>query len=76
MSDSKVDPTLPSRGLRALQLSLLLAGLAILLALILLIKETAYTFVLFMFAGPPLLLIAAAALGWVIYKELRARHVL
>ena len=76
MNDSDADLKPPQRGLRALQLSLLLAGLAILLGLILLIKETAYTFVLFMFAGPPLLLVAAATLGWVIYKELRARRVL
>lgn len=73
---SDVDPRMNPRGLRALQLSLLFAGLSIVLALILLIKETAYTFVLFMFVGPPLLLIAALALGWVIYTELRARHVL
>jgi hypothetical protein len=76
MNDANTDPKLPERGLRALQLSLLFAGLSIVLALILLIKETAYTFVLFMFVGPPLLLAAALALGWVIYTELRARHVL
>lgn len=75
-NEAPADPKLPERGLRALKLSLLLAGLAILLALVLLIKETAYTFVLFMFAGPPLLLVAVVALGWVIYTELRARHVL
>lgn len=76
MNDTDTDPKLKERGFRALQLSLLLAGLSIALALILLIKETAYTFVLFMFAGPLLLLAAALALGWVIYTELRARHVL
>lgn len=76
MNDADADPMPRNTGLRALQFSLLLAGLAILLALILLIKETAYTFVLFMFVGPPLLLIAVVALGWVIYTELRARHVL
>jgi hypothetical protein len=76
MNDAKLDPRVPERGLRALQFSLLLAGLSIILALVLLIKETAYTFVLFMFVGPPLLLAAALALGWVIYTELRARNVL
>lgn len=76
MNGPDADTKLAERGLRALQLSLVLSGLSITLALILLIKETAYTFVLFMFAGPPLLLVAAVALGWVIYTELRARHVL
>jgi hypothetical protein len=76
MNEVGVDPKLPERGARALKISLLLAGLAILLALILLIKETAYTFVLFMFVGPPLLVVAGLSLGWVIYTELRARHVL
>jgi len=76
MNDVGIDPKLKDRGRRALRLSLLLASLAMVLAIPLLIKETAYTFVLFMFVGPPLLLAAAVALGWVIYSELRARQVL
>jgi hypothetical protein len=76
MSASGVDPKPKDPGLRALRLALLFAGLVIALALILLIKETAYTFVLFMFVGPPLLFVAALALAWVIYSELRAKHVL
>jgi hypothetical protein len=76
MTDPDVGPERKDRSAQALRLALLLAGLAILLALILLIKETAYTFVLFMFVGPPLLFVAALALGWLIYTELRAKHVL
>jgi hypothetical protein len=33
-------------------------------------------FVFFMFVGPPLLAVAAAALGWVIFRDLRKRQVL
>jgi hypothetical protein len=33
-------------------------------------------FVFFMFVGPPLLVVAAAALGWVIFQDLRKRQVL
>lgn len=76
MSSPEVEAKHKNRGLWALRLALLLAGLAIALALVLLIKETAYTFVLFMFVGPPLLLAAALALGWVIYTELRTKNVL
>jgi hypothetical protein len=76
MTDPDVDPKRKDRSAQALRLALLLAALAIVLALILLINETAYTFVLFMFVGPPLLFVAALALGWVIYTELRVKKVL
>ena len=76
MTDPNVGPKRKDRSAQALRLALLLAGLAIALALSLLIKETAYTFVLFMFVGPPLLFVAALALGWLIYTELRAKSVL
>ena len=52
------------------------ALVALVLSIVLLIKETAYLFVVFMFLGPPLILLAAAALGWVIFQELRAKKVL
>jgi hypothetical protein len=61
---------------RALRIALLCTGACVLAATFLLIEETANNFVLFMFLGPPLLLIAAAALGWVIWQDLRARKVL
>jgi hypothetical protein len=61
--------------IRALRIALIATGLAVAAATFLLIKETAYNFVLFMFLSPPLLLVAAAALGWVIYRELRTKKV-
>jgi hypothetical protein len=59
-----------------LRLAILLTGLAVVLALALLIKETAYVFSVFMFLGPVLLLIAVLLLGFVIFKELRAKQVI
>jgi hypothetical protein len=67
---------LTERGGRPLKLAVVLTALALLLAIALLIKETAYMFVVFMFLGPTLLLLAVAALGWVILQELRAKRVL
>jgi zinc transporter ZupT len=64
------------KGWRALRVALVATLVAILLALVLLIKETAYTFVIFMFLGPPLLLLAAGCLVWVILQELRMKKVL
>ena len=61
---------------RILTISLAFTALSLLLAVVLLIKETAYTFVAFMFLGPVLLLLAVAGLGWVIFQELRAKRVL
>ena len=69
-------PDLPDRGRRALTLALVLTAISILLAIVLLIKETAYTFVVFMFLGPVFLLVAVLLLGWVIFQELRAKRVL
>ena len=62
--------------IRALRVATSATLVAILLAIVLLIKETAYTFVVFMFLGPPLILVGAAALGWEIYQELKAKKVL
>ena len=64
------------REMRALKLALLLSTIAVLLALPLLFKETAINFVVFMFLGPVLLLVAALALGWVILRDLRSKKVL
>lgn len=73
MNDPEV---IPEKGRRALRIALVATVVAVLLALLLLIRETAYTFVLFMFVGPPLLFLAALSLGWVILRELRAKKVL
>ena len=66
----------PQRIFSALRLSILLTGLAMILALVLLIKETAYIFAGFMILGPALLGLAVVLLGWVIWSELRAKQVL
>jgi hypothetical protein len=59
-----------------LRLAILLTALAVVLAVTLLIKETAYVFSAFMFLGPLLLLVAFLLLGFVIFKELRAKQVI
>jgi uncharacterized membrane protein YqjE len=74
MSGPEPDPQ--ATGRRILTVALALTALSLLLAIVLLIKETAYTFVVFMFLGPVLLLLAVAGLGWVIFQELRAKKVL
>jgi hypothetical protein len=64
------------KAAKALRIAAVAAMVALILSSVLLIKETAYTFVVFMFLGPPLILLAAAALGWVIFQELKAKKVL
>jgi hypothetical protein len=56
--------------------ALFATAIALCLAFVLLLRETAYTFVLFMFVGPPLLAVGALLLGVVIWRELRAKEVL
>jgi len=64
------------RAAKALRIAAIATIIALVLSITLLIKETAYTFVVFMFLGPPLILVAAIALGWVILKELKTKNVL
>jgi hypothetical protein len=70
------DETITEKTKWALRTAAVATLVALLLATILLFKETAITFVLFMFLGPALLLLAAVCLGWVILKELRMKKVL
>jgi hypothetical protein len=70
------DETITEKTKWALRVAAIATLVALLLATILLIKETAITFVLFMFLGPALLLLAAVCLGWVILRELRMKKVL
>jgi hypothetical protein len=65
-----------SAAMVRLRLALLLTALSVVLAICLLIKETAYLFAGFMILGPMLLLTAVALLGWNILEELRAKRVL
>jgi hypothetical protein len=64
------------KAAKALRIAAVAAMVALILSIVLLFKETAYTFVVFMFLGPPLILVAAVALGWVILRELKAKQVL
>ena len=65
-----------AEGTGLIRVALLLTAIAVCLAFVLLLRETAYTFVLFMFAGAPLVASGALLLGVVIWKELRAKQVL
>ena len=72
MNDSHDSPAAMTR----LRLAILLTGLALVLSIALLIKETAYLFTVFMILGPTLLLLAMIFLVWNILSELRAKKVL
>ncbi len=69
-------PEAARRAMRRLRLAVLLTGLAVVLALALLVKETAYLFSAFMILGPVLLLVAVVLLASVIFTELRSKEVL
>jgi hypothetical protein len=73
MNDEKFRPV---KKMFAMRLAILLTGLALILALALLIQETAYVFSAFMFLGPLLLLAAVVLLGLAIFAELRAKQVI
>jgi hypothetical protein len=60
---------------RILRFALLAATLGILLSLALLLKETPYTLVGFMFLGQPLLALALFLLAVEVFRDLRARGV-
>ena len=70
------EETLTPKTRRALRIAAAATLIALVLATILLIKETAYTFVAFMFLGPPLILVAGVSLCWVIWQELKTKKVL
>jgi len=61
---------------RILRLALLATTLGIVLSLSLLLKETPYTLVVFMFLGQPLLVLALLLLAVEVVRDLRARGVL
>ena len=73
---SEPDFGVDQKAAKALRIAAVAAMVALILSIVLLFKETAYTFVVFMFLGPPLILVAAVALGWVILRELKAKQVL
>lgn len=63
-------------GSKLLKTALLGAGAGIALSIALLVRETPYTLVLFMFLAQPLLVAAFVLLGIEILRDLRARGVL
>jgi len=69
-------PNPARRAMFRLRLAVLLTALAVVMAIALLIKETAYLFAGFMILGPLLLFVAVVLLGWNIFAELRAKQVL
>ena len=63
--------------IRALvRLSLKLAALGVLLCLPLVIHETPWTFVIFMFLGQPVLALAFLLFVWQVFRDLRSRELL
>lgn len=76
MNQEKEEKRRPVTRTLVLRLAIMLTGLAVTLALALLIKETAYVFSVFMFVGPVLLLVAILLLGYVIFTELRSKQVI
>ena len=64
------------RGLTRLRIAVACTAVAVLLAIALLIKETAYVFSAFMILGPALLLVAMVLLVWTILDELREKRVI
>ena len=66
----------PSKMLLAIRGAVLMTALALILGLLLLLKETPYLFTAFMVLGPLLLTAAFVLLIGVIVQELRAKKVL
>jgi hypothetical protein len=69
MNDRPGVPTL-------VRLSLLAAALGVLLCLPLVIKETPWTFVIFMFLGQPILALAFLLFAWQVFRDLRTKQLL
>ena len=69
MNDRPEVPTL-------VRLSLGAAALGVLLCLPLVIKETPYTFVIFMFLSQPLLAGAFLLFAWQVFRDLRSKQLL
>ncbi len=58
------------------RLSLWAAALGVLACLPLVLKETPYTFVIFMFLGQPLLALAFLLFAWQVFTDLKSKQVL
>ena len=77
MNENSAVATKEAPGVPTLvRLSLAAAILGTLVCLPLLIKETPYTFVAFMFLGQPLLLIAFVLFAWKVFQDLRRKQLI
>jgi hypothetical protein len=74
MSDNRGDVT--PHGFGRLRWAVALTAVAVVISMMLLIKETANLFAAFMFLGPGLLLVAMVLLVWTILDELKTKRVL
>lgn len=63
-------------GTGSVRIAVVSTALGILISLALLVKETPYTLVAFMFLAQPLLLLGFLLLGVHVFRDLRARGVL
>jgi len=66
----------PQRTSALVRLSLATAALGVLTSLPLLVRETAYTLVLFMFLGQPLFAAGFAFFAWKVFRDLRSKELL
>jgi hypothetical protein len=67
--------TQPTR-VRVLQLAVLLTALFVVMALVVLVRDTPIAFTVFMFVGQPLFLVALALLLGAVLADLRAKQLL
>ena len=67
--------TQPTR-VRVLRLAVLLTALFVLMALVVLVRDTPIAFSVFMFVGQPLFLVALALLLGAVLADLRAKQLL
>jgi hypothetical protein len=65
----------PTR-VRAMQLAVLLTAVFVVMALVVLVRDTPIAFAVFMFVGQPLFLVALALLLGAVVADLRAKQLL
>ncbi len=66
----------PQKTSALVRLSLATTALGVLTSLPVLVRETAYTLVLFMFLGQPLFAAGFAFFTWVVFRDLRRKELL
>ena len=66
----------PARISTLVRFSILTAGLGILACLPVLVRESAYTLVLFMFVAQPLLALGFVLFVWKVFRDLRRKELI